>query len=103
MKLLSYLGVCILLGACSCGPAQWAEETSGRLQCGMTIDQVHAIAGRKIVALDVPRDWTTHMIRDGSTDLWLGFSDGKLRWAQVLWAQKIERMAMYQRVDLCGK
>ena len=90
------------LGGCSCGPARWAEETEARLECGMSVEDVRRIAGRDVEKMDAPRDWTTHLIRDGSTDLWLGFADGKLKWSQVLWAQKMMKMAMYQQRNLCS-
>jgi hypothetical protein len=104
MKILRLIVVSSLLYGCaSCGPASWAEETEARFQCGMSVEDVRKIAGRDVEQRDVPRDWSTHAIRDGSTDLWLGFPDGKLRFTQVLWAQKMMKMAMYSRIDLCGK
>jgi hypothetical protein len=73
MRLLLLLLIAVL-GGCSCGPAKWAEETEARLTCGMTVDEVRTIAGRDIEQRDVPRDWSTHAIRGGGTDLWLGFA-----------------------------
>lgn len=103
MKVLSVIAISACLVGCTCGPARWAEETEARLECGMSVEDVSSIANRDVEQRDIPRDWSTHAIRDGHTDLWLGFPDGKLRWAQVLWAQKMMKMAMYSRVDLCGK
>jgi hypothetical protein len=102
MRHICLIAAAMVLTGCSCGPAKWAEETENRLSCGLTADDVRSISGRDVQHLDVPRDWTTHLIRDGSTDLWLGFVDGKLRWSQILWAQKMMKMAMYSRRDLCG-
>ncbi len=102
MKLIVPILLSLVVVGCSCGPARWADEAPDRLQCGMTVAEVRITIGKDITALDVPRDWTTHMVRDGSTDLWLGFPEGRLRWVQVLWAQKMQVMAMYQRRDLCG-
>jgi hypothetical protein len=103
MKNVSFAVLGILLSGCACGPAEWAEKAEARLECGMSVEDVRNIAGRDIQHMDVPRDWTTDLIRDGSTDLWLGFQDGKLTSVQVLWAQKMMKMAMYQRRDLCAK
>jgi hypothetical protein len=101
MRLFLVLMVAVLSG-CTCGPAQWAEQTEARLTCGLTVEEVRSIAGREVEQRDVPRDWSTHAVRDGRTNLWLGFQDGKLRWSQVLWEQKVMKMAMYSRHDLCG-
>jgi hypothetical protein len=101
MRLFLVVTIAVLSG-CSCGPAQWAEQTEARLTCGLTVDEVRSIAGRKVEQRDVPRDWSTHAVRDGRTNLWLGFQDGELRWSQVLWEQKMMKMAMYSRRDHCG-
>lgn len=103
MKAIAIVLLAILLSACSSGPARWAEETEAQLRCGMSVEDVRSIARREVEQRDVPRDWSTHAIRDGRTDLWLGFPEGRLRWVQVLWAQKMMKMAMYQRRDLCGE
>ena len=101
MRLFLFVMVAVLSG-CSCGPAQWAEQTEARLTCGLTVDEVRSIAGREVEQRDVPRDWSTHAVRKGRTNLWLGFQAGKLRWSQVLWEQKMMKMAMYSRRDHCG-
>ena len=101
MRLFLVLMVTVL-SSCTCGPAQWAEQTEARLTCGLSAEEVGSIAGREVEQRDVPRDWSTHAVRDGRTSLWLGFQDGKLRWSQVLWEQKVMKMAMYSRHDLCG-
>jgi hypothetical protein len=102
MRFFHIAVVGLVLAGCACGPARWAEETDNRLTCGLTVDEVRSIAGR-IQEFDVPRDWTTHVVQYGSTELWLGFVDGKLRWSQILWAQKMMKMAMYSRRNLCGR
>lgn len=90
----------ILLAGC-CGPAKWAEEVVGQANCGMTIAEVQALTNKYLQEMEVPRDWMTHLIRDDETDLWLGFENGKLRFIQVAWMQKMMKVATYQRVDLC--
>lgn len=95
--------LCAWLFGCSTGPARWGEDTAARLQCGMSVEDAGRIAGRDIEKSEVPRGWSTHVIRGGRTELWLGFPEGKLRWVQVLWAQRMTRMAMYDRIDLCGR
>ena len=92
----------LLLTGCTCGPARWADDATTRLKCGMSVDQARSAIGKDVAAMDVPREWTTHIVREGDTDLWLGFQDGKLRWIQILWATGTKEMAMHQRQDLCG-
>jgi len=83
-------------------PAEWAEQLDSQAKCGMSPDEVERIARHQIAPLEPPRGWATHVIRDDHTEVWLGFSDRKLEWLQVAWAIKMERMATYQKVDLCG-
>lgn len=92
----------VLLAGCANGPARWAEDVAERLECGMAVEQVQRLSSRPLEAMEVPRDWMTHFIRDNATDLWLGFDQGKLRWSQVAWAARMMKMATYQRVDHCG-
>jgi hypothetical protein len=103
MKNLLVLSLLLVCAGCAQGPAKWAEDAEARLQCGMSVTEVRSAIGRNPEQLEVPIDWATHLIRDGSTDLRLGFPQGKLRWVQVLWAQKMMKMASYQRADLCGE
>lgn len=93
--------LCFTLVGCS-GPAKWAEEVELQLQCDMTIDEVQSLAGRPVTAWEVPRGWLNYSIRDGDTELWLGFVNDKLKWVQVAWDVKLTRTAKYQRIDLCG-
>jgi hypothetical protein len=83
-------------------PAEWAEQLDSQAKCGMSPVEVERIASRQIVPVKPPRGWATHVIRDDHTEVWLGFSDRKLEWLQVAWAVKMQRMATYQKVDLCG-
>ncbi len=103
MKTSFVLSLLLVCAGCAQGPAKWAEDAETRVRCGMSVADVRTITGRNPEQLDVPIEWTTHLIRDGSTDLRLGFPQGKLRWVQVVWAQKMMKVAMYQRADLCGE
>jgi hypothetical protein len=95
------LATVIFVTACSSGPARWAEEVESQLTCGMLPEQVEQLSGRRVEVRDVPKDWSTHVISDDRTELWLKFDEGKLRYVQVLWAQKMMKMAMYSRRSLC--
>ena len=83
------------------GPSGWAEHLESNLQCGMSIEEVQDLTSKKIIKQDVPREWVTHLIRDNNTDLRLGFKNGKLYAVQIAWAQKMMKIATYQKVNLC--
>ena len=68
----------------------------------MTPEEVSQIAGRKVEKVDVPDARLTHMIRDGSTDLWLIFDGGRLKSVQVAWSYQPTRVASSQRLELCS-
>ena len=95
------LACALLLMACR-EPAKWAEELESLATCGMPKAELERIARRPIEVMEVPRGWTTHVIRDESTEVWLGLAEDKLLWLQVAWAAKPTKMATYQKVDLCG-
>jgi hypothetical protein len=96
-----FVAVVVLFIAGCNGPAKWAEQLDSQAKCGMSQDEVERIASHRIVPLQPPHDWATHVIRDERTEVWLGFSDQKLQWLQVAWAIKMQRIATYQKVDLC--
>ena len=98
--ILLFVTVLILSGCC--GPANWAENLSREVKCGMSVEGVQALTRRPVEKVEVPRKLTTHIIRDDftGTDLWLGFNDNKLQYVKVLWAYKIMKMASFSRVDI---
>lgn len=83
-------------------PAQWSETLEWNLKCDMNMQTVSSFSKLPIEKLDAPRAWMTHIIRDDQTELWLGFKNEKLKWAQIAWAEKMMRIATFQRIDLCG-
>jgi hypothetical protein len=104
MKVYGLLLLVSLTYGCSCGPAHWAEKAASQLRCGMSIEDIQRVTGREVGRVDPPREWVTHLIRDdvSGTDLRLGLADGKLQSVQLLWATRLQRMASYQRQDLCS-
>ena len=67
----------------------------------MTIEEVQALVNKPIIEKEAPMNNRTHYIRDGSTDVWFVFRDGKLKSVQILWAHKMMRYASYQQALLC--
>lgn len=94
------LATTLLLFACA-SPSRWAEALETQLKCGMSVKDVETVSQKTVQTMEVPRGWVTHFLRDGSTDVWLGFRDDKLESVQVAWAEKMMKMATYQRIDLC--
>lgn len=89
-----------LLAGC-CGPANWAETLSTQVKCGMSIAAVQALSHETFIEMEVPAGWKTHYFRNNETDVSFGFVNGKLRYIQVSWNQKMMRTASYQKIDLC--
>ena len=68
----------------------------------MTEKEVADRAGLPVNALDPPRPFATHLIRDGATDVWLVFDDGRLRSIQLAWMYALKKMKTDPRIDLCA-
>ena len=91
----------VMVGCAS--PGGWAEALEPKLRCGMSVKEVEKLTQKTVIEMDSPRVWRTHMISSGNTDVWLIFREGKLESVQIAWAEKIMRLASYQRIDLCGQ
>ncbi len=90
------------------GPSDWAVNFEAALECGMTVEEVEALAGQPLryVGPGSLRPWRTHML-DGDEryldDVDLGFVDGKLHYVQVYWGKPWSTMIVERpRRDLCA-
>lgn len=101
MRIPTFIGITLfaLLAGCTSRPAQWSEDLGGKLRCGMSIAEVQALANRPIEPLN--REWGTHFIRDGSTDVWLTFDRGRLSSYQIAWVRPLTIVEKKDRVDVC--
>ena len=102
-----FLNLTVILAVVGCaGPSRWALDVESGLKCGMTVEQVEALAGAPVVnwpRMAGRRSWITHGINTvGETDIWLGFENGKLRYVKIGWTVGLDRMATYARQDLCA-
>lgn len=68
----------------------------------MSPKEVEGVAHREVVPVVPARSWGTHLIRDGTTDVWLTFQNDKLRSIQLAWMQKLKRMHAEPKIDLCA-
>ena len=96
-----FLGIvlCVALAGCASGPAKWADDLGGRVRCGMSIQEVEAVAAKAVKPLN--RDWGTHFVEEGSTDVWLTFEKNRLQSYQVAWTRGLTIVEKRDRVDLC--
>ncbi len=81
---------------------KWAEDLENALKCGMTGKEVAKLAGTQPTALERQDRWRTHIIERAPTRVSFGFSNGRLKLAQISWDEKPTRIASYQVLDLCG-
>lgn len=79
--------------------AKWADDLVGKMRCGMSIQEVEAAAAKTVKPLN--RDWGTHFVEDGSTDVWLTFEKNQLKSYQVAWTRGLTIVEKRERVDLC--
>jgi hypothetical protein len=102
LKLFVVTLLVFLVTAC-CGPGKWAEIADSELRCNMSISDIENVANTKTLSLGGRKfGWATHMIKDGSSNIYLGLENNQLKWMRVHWDIGLERSAMYQKVDLCG-
>lgn len=99
LKLLTYIQVCLLIASCASRPAAWASDLGSKLRCGMSVSEVQGLANRPVEPLN--RDWATHFIRDGATDVWLTFSNGQLSSYQIAWVKPLTIVEKADPVKLC--
>lgn len=96
------LSAAFVVGACASNhvPAR-AGAFVDKLRCGMTIAEVESLAGSKLRPQG-RRPWGTHILHQGTTDIWLHFSDDKLQSAQVFTFDGLMKMKLWPRVELCS-
>lgn len=101
-RLIGIVGCAVVMTACACGPALWAERLEQQVKCGMTPQEVERLAGRPVEPLG--ESWATHFIGDEveATRVWLVFKDDKLWSIQLAWMYRLKKMASAQRVNLCS-
>lgn len=93
----------IFAGGCTAGPAHWAEQLQESLECGMTIPEVEALAGKRLKISSGNVVWVTHyVIGRGETEMYFAFKNGKLRSSQMAWPVGFIDLATAPRMDHCA-
>jgi|APLak6261664116_1056043.scaffolds.fasta_scaffold33417_2 hypothetical protein len=91
------------LAIACCGPNRWAERVDSELRCNMSAAEIETALNKKILNLEGKKfGWATHWIKDGNSSVYFGLDNNHLKWLRVQWGVDLERIAMYQKVDLCG-
>lgn len=106
MKAMRSFVIAILItqcGACAVLSLPRTERAQAQLKCGMSIVEAEHVLGTKLQALEARDPRLTHLYRDGMTDLWLIFEDGKLRSSQIIEVQGLTGVRMHSQVALCSK
>lgn len=96
------LSLALFVGACASN--RIPDRTSAfvdKLRCGMTIAEVESLAGSKL-SPQGQRPWGTHILHQGTTDIWLQFDDDKLQSAQVSTLDGLMKMRLWPRAEFCG-
>lgn len=92
----------LFVAGCATDPARWAELLEQKLECGMAIEEVQAVAKKRVKQHSGNVAWATHEVQAlGNTEMDLAFEDGKLRYMQIAWGVNYMQIAKYPRVDLC--
>lgn len=65
----------------------------------MSVSEVQNLAKKPIEPMN--REWATHLIRDGATDVWLTFDKGQLNSYQVAWVKPLTIVEKADQVSLC--
>lgn len=97
------LSTALVVGACASNhvPARTSAFVD-KLRCGMAFAEVESLAGYKL-SPQGQRPWGTHILHQGTTDIWLQFNDDKLQSAQVSTLDGLMKMKLWPRVEFCRR
>jgi len=90
-------------GGCAVVSLPRAERFQAQLRCDMSVSEVEAIVGGKLQPIEGRAPRLTHLYRDGMTDLWLIFDDGKLRSSQINEVQGMTGVRPHSVISHCSK
>lgn len=85
-------------------PAGWTLQLEAEVECGMTVEEVQALASRSVreyASRYETQKWQTHHVGSGDEQVYLGFDEGRLLYVQVEWANNLMSIATYPVIDLC--
>jgi len=68
----------------------------------MSTAEVESIATSKL-SPEGQRPWGTHLLHQGTTDIWLQFNSDKLRSVQVATLDGLTKMKLWPKKELCER
>lgn len=80
-----------------------AERLQSQFRCGMSVSEVESVVGGGLQPLQTRDPRLTHLYRDGMTDLWFIFDDGKLRSSQINEVQGLTVVQPHPVISHCPK
>lgn len=97
----------VLLTAClSTKPARWTIGFEEEVRCGMSVEEVEGITGKKVDQNVIVSDerGTHHIGTDTTrTNIVLSFDDNKLQWYRIYKIYRLKAVKSYPTVQLCKK
>jgi hypothetical protein len=93
----------IALAACGSLSRAHAEKAQAQLSCGLTVPEVEKIVAGSLQLLDVPVSGSTHLYRDGSTDLRFIFDQGGLQSSQLVQVVGFKEARAEPRIEHCPR
>jgi hypothetical protein len=72
------LGLMLLAHSCGAHEGGWVEQLIPHLQCGMSVAEVQALAGRQVETTSNKPDLGTHRVDGKWSDVWLTFREDRL-------------------------
>jgi len=91
-----------LTGCASTRVSPQTEKLVADLKCEMTMGDVERLAQSKLRPQG-QRPWGTHILKQGTTDIWLQFDGDKLQYFQISTLDGLMRMKLSPRSLLCGR
>ena len=77
------------------------DAVISQLKCGMAPADVEKLGHSKLHA-EGQRTWGTHILKQGTTDIWLQFENDGLRSVQVATLSGLMSMKLWPKIELCA-
>jgi hypothetical protein len=78
------------------------KTIQAQLKCGMTIAEVEAATGARVVALAAPYEKWTHTIHRDFASLWLAVSGGRVVASDFLVLEGLKNLRSERELNHCG-
>lgn len=93
---------CMIAAGCAHRPDAWTLDAIGKMQCGMSIDDVRQVLHEEPRAPSGRGPHGSHLIRRGQHALWFDFVELSLVAVQPAWTSALMRDENGERIELCN-